>query len=85
LIDSSNHKETVTFLLSSIIMTSANAYETFIDFVFDKTYSDNFYGSFKSSGSRLENGKIHLKRDDSFEIELGIRDNSGLFVGLQNV
>ena len=77
-------KKTFIFLLSSIIITSANAYEPFIDFVFGKTYSDNFNGSFNNLGSQSENGKLHLKSGESFEIELGIRDDSGLSVGLQS-
>ena len=77
-------KKTFIFLLSSIIITSANAYEPFIDFVFGKTYSENFNGSFNNLGSQSENGTLHLKSGESFEIELGIRDDSGLSVGLQS-
>ena len=77
-------KKTFIFLLSSIIITSANAYEPFIDFVFGKTYSDNFNGSFNNLGSQSEIGTLYLKSGESFEIELGIRDDSGLSVGLQS-
>ena len=50
---------------------------------FGKTYSENFNGSFNNLGSQSENGALHLKSGESFKIELGIRDDSGLSVGLR--
>ena len=71
-------------LIASALISNASAYEPFIDFIFGKTYSENFNGSFNNLGSQSENGTLHLKSGESFEIELGIRDDSGLSVGFQS-
>ena len=71
-------------LIASALISNASAYEPFIDFIFGKTYSDNFEGVFNNLGDTAKDGTFHLSSGESFEIELGIRDNSGLSVGFQS-
>ncbi len=71
-------------LIASALITNASAYEPFIDFIFGKAYSDNFEGVFNNLGSTSQDGILQLSSGESFEIELGIRDASGLSIGLQS-
>ena len=77
-------KKIIKVLTSFIILTNASAHEPFLDFIFGKTYSNNFSGVFNNLGSSSQEGVFHLNSGESFEIELGIRDESGLSVGLQS-
>ena len=77
-------KPILKLLIASALISNASAYEPFIDFIFGKTYSDNFEGVFNNLGDTAKDGTFHLSSGESFEIELGIRDDSGLSVGFQS-
>ena len=77
-------KTILKLLISSAIISKASAYEPFIDFIFGKAYSDNFQGDFNNFSPSSNDGIFHLRSGESFEIELGIRDNSGLSAGFQS-
>ncbi len=77
-------KTILKLLIASALISNASAYEPFIDFIFGKTYSDNFEGVFNNLGDTANDCTFHLRSGESFEIELGIRDDSGLSVGFQS-
>ena len=47
-------------LIASALISNASAYEPFIDFIFGKTYSDNFEGVFNNLGDTAKDGTFHL-------------------------
>ncbi|RZO18176.1 MAG: hypothetical protein EVB09_02590 [Verrucomicrobiaceae bacterium] len=74
----------LTLISSFIFMTQALSYEPFINFAFGSINSDDLDAEITGIGTAKIPGIFHLRQGESFEIELGIRDDSGLSVGLQS-